>query len=327
MNKKILIPFLIACIFLLNACRKNTDVFVPDPGQINGPDTAWHTSISATMPVSALKTSLLITPYADSIEVNSNTATVITPFGVQITFPPNCCVNGTGQPISGKVMVELMILKKKGDMIRMNKPTTSGDSLLVSTAELFVRLKKDGQQAQLAPNVKIHIRYTDFPTTQFMKLYFGYELNTQQFSWLPNNDPQNNFINTGTQAYEIYTNRLPWINIAADFNYASSASVHVTAELASYFTNANTVAFTVLKDFRSVAAMYGNPVTKKFSSSRLPVARAVTVVVISKQANDYYLGYENTITLAPGSGTVNQLVPVRPVKKSLPEIIAYLSTL
>ncbi|HRI23977.1 MAG TPA: hypothetical protein PLZ45_04850, partial [Ferruginibacter sp.] len=66
---------------------------------------------------------------------------------------------------------------------------------------------------------------------------------------------------------------------------------------------------------------------KKFKSPTLPVGKAITVVVISKQAGDYYLGYESAVTITPTSGTINQVVPVRPVKKSLPEIVAYLSTL
>ncbi|HNU89542.1 MAG TPA: hypothetical protein PKJ94_14680 [Ferruginibacter sp.] len=327
MNRKIIISFLAAGLLVLSACRKNTDVFVPDPGQLNGPDTAWQVTITAGMPVSDLKNSLLFTPYFDSIEVNSNIATINTPFGVQVNFPPNSCVSAAGIPIAGKVQVELMVLKKKGDMIRMNRPTTSFDSLLVTAGELFIRLKKEGAPVSLAPNAKINIRYSDLPTNQAMKLFFGDETNAQLFTWLPNQDLSNNFVTPGTQVYEIYTNHLRWINIAYGFNTSSSATVHVAADLAPYFTNANTVAFTVFKDLRSVAGMRGDYIAKKFISSTLPVGKAITVVVISKQAGDYYLGYESAVTITPTSGTINQVVPVRPVKRSLPEIIAFLSTL
>ena len=96
MNKKIIRSFLAAGIFLLNSCQKNTDIFVPDPGQVNGPDTTWQPAVTASMPVSILKNSLLLAPYNDSIEVNANIATVSTPFGVQVNSPPNCCVRTTG---------------------------------------------------------------------------------------------------------------------------------------------------------------------------------------------------------------------------------------
>ncbi len=325
MNKKIFISFLIAGLFLLGACKKNSDVFVPDPGLPAGPDTTWHTAITVSMPVSELKNSLLLNPYLDSIEVNSNTTTINTPFGIQVTFPPNSCITASGTPITGKVYVELMLLKKKGDMVRMNRPSTSFDTLLATAGEIFVRLKKENVPVSLAPNAKINIRYTDLPTNQAMQLFFGDESNAQQFNWLPNADLQNNFITAGTQAYEIYTNHLRWINVANPLY--SPTTVKVAAELAPYFTNSNTVAFVVMKDFRSVAPMHGNFVSKKFISTSIPVGKAITVVVISKQAGDYYLGYESAVTMTPTSGTINQIVPVRPVKKSLPEIIAYLNTL
>ena len=326
MKRRTIIHVLIAGLFLLSACEKNTDIFVPDPGQSNGPDTTWQNTITPTMPVSNLKTSLLLEPYVDSVEVSANVATMSTPFGVLLNFPPNFCVNSAGQTLTGKVQVELMLLKKKGDMIRMGKPTTSNDSLQVSAGELFIKIKKNGVPVLLAPNVKINIRYTDLPTNQQMKLFFGDDSNPQQFNWLPNLDLSNNIIAAGTQAYEIYTNHLGWLNVAYNFGLTSTNSVAVSASLDNNFTNANTIAFTVLKDYRSVGAMHGDLGIRKFISPKLPIGKAITVVVISKQVNDYYLGFENAVTTAqPGNGT--QPVLVHPIKASLPDILYYLSTL
>jgi hypothetical protein len=279
------------------------------------------------MPVSNLKASLLFEPYIDSIEVNSNTATVLTPSGLQVTFPPNCCVNGAGQPVTGKVQVELMQIKKKGDMIRLSKPTTTNDSLMVSAGEIFISLKKDGQPIKLAPGVKINIHYVDAPVNVLMKFFAGDETNPERFNWRPNPDLVNNFISVGSQAYNIYTNHLRWINIAYVFDINTTAKVNVVADVAPYFTNANTVAFTVFKDLRSVAGMYGNTNTRKFTTGKLPVGKAITVVVISKQANDYFLGTESAVTTLPTTGNLNQSVMVKPIKKSIPEILSYLSTL
>lgn len=327
MNKRTIISFLTAGVLLLSACSKNSDIFVPDPGQPNGPDTSWQVTVTPSMPVSGLKTSLLLEPYSDSIEVNASISTLNTPLGIQVIFPPNSCVTAAGVPITGKIQVELLVLKKKGDMIRMSKPTTTYDSLLVTAGEIFLRLKKDGLPVQLAPNARIYIKYNDLPINTGMKLLFGDESNAQQFNWLPNQDLVNNAISMGTQGYEISTNHLRWINIAYGLNTTSSPAVDIVADLAPYFTNANTIAFAVLKDFRSVAGMYGDLSTKKFISPKIPVGKAITVVVISKQANDYYLGYESAVTVTPASGSGNQVVSVRPVKRSLPEIIAYLNSL
>jgi hypothetical protein len=55
MNKTTTFILLLASALFLNACQKNIDVFVPDPGQTNGPDTTWYNTISSVMPVAALQ--------------------------------------------------------------------------------------------------------------------------------------------------------------------------------------------------------------------------------------------------------------------------------
>jgi hypothetical protein len=327
MKIKAFILVLFAGGFLLNACQKNTDIFVPDPGQTSGPDTSWYSTVTAAMPVSILKNNLLQEPYYDSIEVNANIATIVSPSGLTVTFPPNSCASAVGQPITGRVQVELQVVKKKGDMIRLNKPSTYNDSMLVTAGEIFIKLKKDGQPVQLAPNVKINIRYIDLPVNTQMKLFFGDETNTERFNWLPNQDLTNNIIIPGTQAYEIYTNHLRWISIAYAPGISTSGSTAVSADIAPYFTNGNTVAFTVFKDLRSVVAMHGNLSARKFISGKLPAGKQITVVVISKLGDDYYLGYESAVTVASTSGSPVQPVHVVPIKKSFSEILSYLSTL
>ena len=327
MNIKTFISVIITGSLFLNACQKNTDIFVPDPGQINGPDTSWHSVITASMPVSILKNNLLLQPYQDSITVNANIASIVTPFGIQINFPPNSCATAVGQTVTGRVQVEIQVVKKKGDMIRLNKPSTYNDSLLVTAGQIFIKLKKDGQVLQLAPNVRINIHYVDLPTNPQMNFFVGDETNTERFNWLPNPDLLNNTLITGTQAYEIYTNRLRWISVAYGFNVSTTAKINVAADIAPYFTNANTTAFTVFKDFRSVVAMHGDLNTRKFITGKLPLGKQITVVVISKQGDDYYLGYESAITQMPASGSLIQHVRIVPVKKSLLDILSYLSSL
>jgi hypothetical protein len=198
---------------------------------------------------------------------------------------------------------------------------------LVSGGEIFIRLKKDGVDVKLAANARVNIRYSDIPVNPLMQFFVGDESNTERFNWLPNPDTANNKILAGTQVYEIITNRLNWINCDYFYDTTGIGLVNISAELAPYFTNGNTVAYTVFKDFRSVVGMYGNANTRRFSSGKLPVGKAITVVVISKQGNDYYLGFESAVTLAPTTGTGTQSVHVTPVKRSLSDILYFLNTL
>jgi hypothetical protein len=326
MNRKIVANLLISAGLLLSACQKNSDIFVPDPGQTNGPDTSWYSTITSTMPVTALQNVLATEVYTDSIQVNSNTAYILTPFGLQCGFPPNCCVGTGGQAITGTVQVELLLVKKKGDLVRLNKPTTSNGRLLISGGQVFIRLKKNNQELQLAPNVKILFRYADLPISLNMKLFFGDESNPQQFNWLPNNDIINNSISPTTQNYEIQTNHLRWIGVDSVFDTTGISLTTISVSLAPQFTNANTTAFVVFKDFRSVVGMTGNTSTRKFTSIKLPVGREVTVVVISKQGNAYFMDHKSLVT-AVASSPGNQTVAINPVITSLANITTYLDSL
>ena len=322
---------LLAGAIFLNACQKNIDVFVPDPGQTNGPDTAWYNSISSTMPVATLQTNLNVQVEAakDSFEIStSSAASITTTNGVQCTFPALSCVNTAGLPVTGKIHLELLLVRKKGDMVLLNKPTSSNGRMLVTGGEIFIRLFKDGQEIHLAPNAKIYFKYFDAPIVSNMKLFFGDETVAGNFNWLPNTDTANNVVVPGLQAYEIATNHLRWINVDYFYDTATITRCTVSAQLPSNYTNANTTAFLVFKEIRSVLRMKGDVTEKRFTSDKVPTGKTATIIVLSKQGNDYYLGKES-ITTGNNlvAGTINQRIPITPIKTSLADIKAFLATL
>lgn len=328
MKIKVLILTFFAGSFFVSSCQKDINIFVPDPGQINSPDTSWQNIVSSSMPISVLMNDLLPGLYKDTISVNTSSDTITTPFNLQVIFPQNCCATGSGLPVASKIDVELIVAKNKGDMIRLNKPTSYNDSIMITAVQIFIQLKKNGQLLQLAPGVRISIRYYDAPVNPQMKFFIGDESNAQYFNWLPTPNPSADTIIMGTQFYEILTNNQRWMSVANlyDMNVATP-QVQLSADIAPYFTNANTSAFAVFKDLSSVIAMKADLGTRKFITGNLPVGKQVTVVVISKLGNDYYLGYESATTQSQPSNTIAQPVHVVPIKKSLSEILVYLSTL
>lgn len=327
MNKRIATILLLSSALFFNACKKNSDVFVPDPGQLNAPDTAWYNTITSSMPVISLQSSLKIEPVKDSFEVSGTATTIVTSNGVQCTFSPNCCVNSSGQTITGKVYVEVLLVKKKGDMVLLNKPTSSNGSMLVSGGEIFIRLLKDGKEVRLAPNAKINLRYADSPINTSMKLFFGDESNPVRFNWLPNTDTLYNALVAGQQFYEIITNHLRWINVDYFYDTANTLRSTVSAHLPSNYTNANTSVFLVFKDFRSVLGMYGDVPEKRFISGKVPNGKVATIVAVSKQGNDYFLGKEVITTGVNVTTANNQKIVLNPVKSSLADIKLFLNTL
>jgi len=327
-TKKIFYNLIIAA-FVLSSCQKDLDVFVPDPGQGAGPDSTWYNSIAATMPVGTLKNNLLLDIQRDSFVLNSSSVAVNTGTGLQCTFTGGSILTAANIPVTGKVFLETYLLKKKGDMIRMGTPTTSNGSMLVSGGEFFVRLVKDGAPLQLAQNGHFYVKYNDTPISGLMGIFNGVEASpSASFNWLPNMDTMNNRVFALNQSYEILSNQLHWINCDYFYDTANAPRTTVSAILPAHYTNANSVAYTVFNDMRSVIGMYGNETTRKFSTGKLPSNKQVTVVIISKQGDDYYLGHEQALTITPAAGTVGaQQVTVTPVRTSLADIKAYLNTL
>jgi len=329
MNKKIVTILLIGAAFFLNACQKNIDVFVPDAGQPNSADTTWNSTVAPTAAVFSLQTNLLVEPLRDSFEVNTTSTRVInTSNGLQITFPPNSCVTSTGAAITGKVYLEIRFIKTKGDMILANKPTSSNGSMLVSGGEIFLSITKDGQPVKLAPGVKIYFHYADAPTYQQMKLFVGDESNPGQVNWLPTTNTSSlDTVIVGPQSYDIVTSHLRWINCDYFYDTTGISRSLISTNLPSNYTNANTAAFLVFRELRSVLSMHADANERRFISDKVPNGKLVTVVVISKQGNDYFLGKESATTGV--NVTVNnvQKVNVTPIKTSLADIRAYLATL
>lgn len=328
MRKKLFIAFLLAGCLFFTACQKNIDIFVPDAGQLNSADTTWQATISSSMPVAALQNSLLIEPVKDSVELTTaNFSYLTTSNGLVCAFPPLSCVNSTGIAVTGKIHVELFIIKKKGDMVLMNKPTTSNGAMLVSAGEIFVRLKKDGQEITLAPGAKINIRYADFPVNNNMKLFFGEERANGIFNWVANADTLNNFVSYGTQVYEITTNHLRWINLDYFYDTSGIARSAVAVKLPSNYTNTNTTAFLVFKDIRSVLRMNADITERRFVTGKIPQGKAAWVVVMSKQGNDYFFSKESITTGLNTTINGTQTISLTPVKSSLTDIKTWLATL
>lgn len=212
----------------------------------------------------------------------------------------------------------------------MNKPTTSNGRLLFSGGAAFVSMKKDGQELKLAPGIKIQLRFPAETGSSIYpnRLYTGDESNPDRFNWLLNTDP-NTSLGIGLQNYEIQSNRLRWISCDSLYDTTGAILTTLKTELAPQFTNANTTAYIVMRDYRSVIAMYGDVGSHKFvSSARLPINKEVTIVVISHQGNDYFMDHRTVLTGITSTNPGNiQAVTMNPVITTLTNIRNYLSTL
>lgn len=324
MSKIIVTILLTAATILFSACQKDIDVFVPDEGQTQGPDTTWYSAVTDVMPVAALQNALLLDTYEDSIDISTSKDTVTTASGMQCIFPANCCVNANGLPVTGKIKVDMALLNKKGDMVRMNRPTTSNNRILISSGELFVGLKKENKDLFLAPGAKIEIKFPDLAPNNLMKFFAGAESSLNNLNWMENPDAAINTVSIGAQGYEINTNKLRWINCAYFFDTSAITRSVLSTNLPSNYTNANTSVYVIFNDMRSVVKLNADLATRKFTSGKLPDGKPATLVVMSKQGNDYFFAKE-LITIGGNNG--KQTVTVTPTISSLATIKTFLNTL
>ena len=324
MKTKIILFHLVLLTVLFTSCHKDTDIFIPDTISI-GLDTNWVAAVTDQAPVSDVKRLLSKEKFLDSLDATGG-GTFQTSEGLTIIVLPQSLVLSNGQTATGKIYVETILVKQRGDMVRLDKPTTSFGRVLISGGEIFIRIRKENEELHLAAGKGIYIKYYDTSPSSLMKLFYGDESDPQRFNWIPSTSTTQTAIGITSQGYELFSSQLRWINCDY-FADTTGGRVNVTASLPADYTNANTSVYLVFKDLKAVAGMYGDINTKKFSSSKVPSGKTAIVVTITKKGtNSYYLGHE-TITTGQTSLNGVQTVPLKPQPTSLSDIKAYLSTL
>lgn len=327
MKTKIVLFHLMITAMLFTSCQKDTDIFIQGTTSV-GLDTNWVSAITDLSPVSEVKKLLRKENFVDSLDASTG-GTFQTSEGLTVIVLPGSLQLSNGITATGKIHVETLLIKQRGDMVRFDKPTTSFGRVLISGGEIFVRMRKENEELHLAPGKGIYIKYRDPAASYSMKLFYGDESNSERFNWIPANN-LNAAVNVDTigssTGYALFSTNLRWINCDY-FADTSGARVNVTASLPADFTNANTGVYLVFKDIKSVAGMYGDATSKRFTSSKVPSGKVAVVVSITKKGtNSYYLSHENITT---GQTNLNntQVVPLKPQPTSLSDIKAYLNTL
>jgi len=330
--KKIII--IISAIVLVISCRKeNSNEFFPYPGnELN--DTNWYSIVPSNAKVRQLDSIFNEVPFTDSINVTQGGSVTFNdaPGKISIYFPPNFCqIPGT---VQGKVKVEVKLLKTKGDMVKMDRPTMSYGSLLVTGGALHIRATYNGQELALSQGAKLDIeiitKMSNTPSQQ-MKIFYGkenaYSANAvQNFTWLPSTDSSNivwNFMDSSTQrnGYAFQSTRFGWVNCDY-FSDSSQPRTKAVVTLPPNFTNANTNVYAVLHAPDDIVAqLMGDAVAKNFSINNIYTGKQTTFVTISSINGNLYLGSVQTTI------TQNMNVNIAPQQKTKQQIESFLDNL
>jgi hypothetical protein len=333
--KRNYILIILGWLWLSSCTKEYSEEFVPYSNNPLNTDTVWRQPPSTGLASNTIiAQELLLTPMVDSFDVNTG-AIINFPDNLTISFPPNCCV-GNYASSPGKIKVEVIWLKKKGDFIRHAKPTTSYNYLLQTGGSFNVLLSKNNIPLQLAPGVSYKLKYRNFSPSADMRFFYEESWtvgNDSAATWVPGYLPPN--ANVGTvniwqqydsstqtiiKGYEMTSSRLRWVNCDF-FNDTTQPFTRLNVSLPVNYTNVNTSVYVVFKSKNIVATLKSDLATKTFFLPRIPIGSDVTLVSISKIGNDYYLGKKDLTVLNANLNNIS------PELKSLTEISNYLNSL
>ena len=327
--KKILI-IAATVILMASSCKKDSIVFVPDPGQQL--DSGWVTSISDKQKITELVKSIIPPPPAtEEAEIIKDT-TYIRRELFDIIIPPGSLKGTATADVIGKISFQFSLLQKKGDYIRLQQSTINGERFLLNSGGgFFIRFFRGTEEINIVPGKNILVKYNDPLPLQNMKVFYGTDnianpvpVNTGGTWTVSTNNNyvkpiQRKFNTTSYYGYEVSTDKLRWINTA--LNLPSGITlVNLSVYVPDLFSNANTQAFIVFKDLRTVVQLSGDAGSRKFTAANIPAGKAALIVTISKVAGDYFLGTREIITS-------DKPVEVKPLPGGLDRITSYLNSL
>jgi hypothetical protein len=329
--KKILfyIPVLFALI-LSEGCYKDKDEFIVTsvekiPVSSVKSDTIWEDESKLIIPSGVIVPLLNIEKLIKELNLPILKDTFIAeqggklelPDDITIEIPSSSCINkNNNQPCRGKLDVEYLVLRTKGELIAHDKPTISLGRLLTSGGVVYLMVKQNGSEVKLASNKTVKVRFKTKTTESGMLLFEGKSLNRLQFDWFPigitaNRDMVTTWADSSREkkGYQLLLDRFGWIN-CDKFNEETNLTNKFCVAIPDTFTNRNTSVYLAFKDINSVVKLEGTPLLKQFcipvSYKGIPVGKQVTVISISNIEGRYFMATQevkvesvNNIRLIP----------------------------
>jgi hypothetical protein len=135
-----------------------------------------------------------------------------------------------------------------------------------------------------------------------------------------------NFFSPGSD-YSVVTNQMGWISCSRIGSVPPSQRTRLEVDLPAHYTNNNTLAFVSLNRYRVMIRLNANPGSRTFQSSVLPVNEPITLMVLSKQGNRYFMTQRNITLDYPNQNSLFDRMVVEPTITELSSIQQYLDQL
>ncbi len=318
-------------VFAATSCKKDSTEFIPiETITIIEGDTIWDDDLSAKsnlsttllppLSIEKLVSQLSAEPKHDTCNAERG-GTIVVPDNVTVSIPASACVNLLNKPCTGKLDVEILVLRKKGDFIAYNLPTTSLGRQLISGGVVSVKVRQNGQEVRLALGKAIKVSYVMTEPDNQMQLFDGKIDGRFKFDWLPIS-----LLGTGIvlpnvtvwadssqqrRGYNLVLDRFGLINCDKFSGDSINFNNKFSVTLPETFTNVNTSVYVAFKNMNSVLALSGDARTKAFITPGrgLPIGRTVTIVTMSYIRDKFYFAKQE-VTIQSTTGQKVKLVPV-----------------
>ena len=325
--------YITAFLFVIAAasCKKDSTEFIPlETITIVEGDTVWDNDLSAKnnlstsllppLSIEKLVSLLSAEPKQDTFNAERG-GTIVVPDNVTVTIPALACVNLLNKPCMGKLDIEILVLRKKGDFIAYNLPTTSLDRQLVSGGAVSIKIRQNGQEVKLALGKTIKVRYAMTEPDNQMQLFEGKIYGRFGFDWLPMSilgtgivrSTVTSWADTSQQrkGYEMVLDRFGLINCDKFSGDTTNFNNSFKVSLPETFTNVNTSVYVAFKNINSVVALSGNAALKAFVAPGrgLPMGKAVTIITMSYIKDKFYFAKQE-VTIQTTVGQTVRLTPV-----------------
>ena len=303
-------------------------------------DTAWVRNITNTSSIHDLFEMLVPPVLVDSFSLSYGGEIK---FGdsVELKFAPSTLFlpGSTSIPV-GNAKIEVIPLKRKGDFIRVFKPTTTNNGALLETGGgFFIKVSQNNNELKLLLDSTFELKFNDVdtPPKMSMQTFYGKEgfdvplkgIDTS-FFWIRDFDTtklepwskiSNNPLVPSYFGYKMKSKNLRWIT-ADRYADSSQQKTKITAILSPNFTNKNTAVFVVFNNQKTVVNLKGDYPSRSFNTNNIPVGISMKLLSLSKIGSQLYLGVK-----AISTGTVVTSYTIVPTERSLKEIIDYLKSL
>ena len=321
-NRLLIFSFCCAMCVGLFSCEKNTDMIVPDPNQLNGPDTTWYNTITYNMSAVSLKHDIQDEFDIDTVSLNGGTGlSFVTASALYFSINPGSIITGSGDVYLGNMIAKSMYANSVGKSASMMKQSiTNTGHLLSSGGTFFIAFYTlNNEELFIAPNNNISVSYHSDNSGTGMKLFEENQIDLLYSNWQRPADSTQNNISVHSDYHIAHINQTGWVNCSTEDFYNNQQS-KISLRLPSNYTNANTIAFLSFHDLTAFINFDADVPSRIFKTGFLPAGRQATVTVISKQGGYYYMSQKNITTSSIATTGGYQVVNLTPVITSFSEL-------